>query len=489
MMDYDVIIVSMNYYIFNTGMVNDIGNKLADYSDAGGGVIQMTFASGTSYYSQIAGRWMNEDYNPINYAPNHYGYVSLGDVQEPGHPIMEDISDMEAYYKHSANGVNGGATLVAEYTTGFVLAALTDAGHHAPGGGKIVGLNYFPWWQYTSGDAAALLVNSILWSWGQEIPTPVLPTMRHIYADNGIYEPDVQIIDDDMGWQWAIGGGSAQPVPAPGMTPTISHNIMEVEIMNVDPVITSEIRAYVELDLSLRMSGNKHNTATLRVIENGVNIGEVTVLRDPGSPDIGVLPVTLEMTKGFDYVIEVEYDPDDLSGANPTWIFETHWPDGKFKELKHTFNSNDPTDRVWSIPNIKSFMLGHDIIFEAEAADEGSDDLAFIYNWGDTTPQGVHIFANADPSVLDASTDEATVIFDQDPDRDPDFVRSANNIRSPDGGPIQVRDSISHVFDEGQPAYIFVMLTVLDDDCGDGYPSPYNNGGGYDMDFVELDFR
>jgi hypothetical protein len=488
MMDYDAIVVSMDYYIFNTGMVNDLGNKLADYSDAGGGVVQMTFSAGTAYYSQVAGRWMNEDYNPIDYAPNHYGYVSLGDIITP-HPIMEDVGDMEAYYKHSANGVTSGATLVAEYTTGFVLAALTDAGHHAPGGGKIVGLNYFPWWSYTSGDAALLLANALIWAWGQEIPTPVLPTMTHIYADNGIYNPDVQIIDDDMGWEWLIGGGSAQPVPAAGQTPTISHNIMQVEIFNTDPVITSKIRAYVELDLSLRMSGNKHNTATLRVLENGVNIGEVTVLRDPGSPDIGVLPVTLEMTKGFDYEVQVEYDPDDLSGANPTWIFETHWPDGKFKELKHTFNSNDPTDRVWSIPNIKSFMLGHDIIFEAEAADEGSDDLAFIYNWGDTTPQGVHIFANADPSVLDASTDEATVIFDQDPDRDPDFVRSANNIRSPDGGPIQVRDSISHVFDEGQPAYIFVMLTVLDDDCGDGYPSPYNNGGGYDMDFVELDFR
>ncbi len=105
----------------------------------------------------------------------------------------------------------------------------------------------------------------------------------------------------------------------------------------------------------------------MRLIENGANIGEVTVDRDPGSPDIGVLPVTLEMTKDFDYRLEIEYDPNDLAGANPTWIFTAHWPDGKFKELKHTFNSNDPSDRVWVIPNLKSMMLGHDVIFEAEA--------------------------------------------------------------------------------------------------------------------------
>ncbi len=98
----------------------------------------------------------------------------------------------------------------------------------------------------------------------------------------------------------------------------------------------------------------------------------------------------------------------------------------------------------------------------------------------------MHLFANDDPSVLVGVTDEATVIFNQDPDREPWFDRGANDIRSPAGDSISVKDSISHVFDVGQPYYYYVTLTVMDDDVCDGYPSPYNNDGGYDMEFVEI---
>jgi hypothetical protein len=318
---------------------------------------------------------------------------------------------------------------------------------------------------------------------------PIFPTTLHQYMDNGIYYVNYQVIDDDMWWDFS--GGYPVFMGPPGEDPNdwVSDNIFPVEIENVDPVISPKIRAYVELDLSLRMSGNKHNTATMRVIENGANIGEVTVYRDPGSPDIGVLPVTIEMTKDFDYQLEIEYDPDDLAGANPTWIFSAHWPDGKFKELKHTFNSNDPSDRVWVIDNLKSFMLGHDVIFEAKASDDGSDDLAFIWNWGDSTPFGVHIFACADPDVEVAETDEATVIFNQDPDRDPWFDKGPNTIRSPHGNDISVTDTISHVFDENQPYYYYVMLTVLDDDVEEDYPSTQlHTRNGCDYTHVEIDF-
>ncbi len=316
--------------------------------------------------------------------------------------------------------------------------------------------------------------------------------------DNGIYYFDVQTIDDDMWWAWAP--GDAQPTFVgpnndpnnPGADPAdwISHSIHPIEVYNTDPVISPRIRAYAEIDLSLRMSGNKHNTATLRLLENGGVVGETTVYRDPGAPDVGVLSATLEMTEGFDYTVEIEYDPDDLSGANPTWIFDTHWPDGKIKTLKHTFNSNDPTDRVWTIDNFESFMLGHDIIFEATAFDYGSDDLAFVWNFGDSTPLGVHIYANADPDVHVGMSDEATVIFNQDPDREPWFDKPANTERSPYGTTILVKDTIVHAFDENQPYYYYVGLTVIDDDVKDAYPSTEHSlVPGMDSDCVEIDLR
>jgi hypothetical protein len=321
------------------------------------------------------------------------------------------------------------------------------------------------------------------------IRDPIFPTTEHTFMDNGIYYVDYQTIDDDMNWDFSSG----YPVyvgPAGEEWDWISHTIFPMEIDNVDPVIRPRIGAYGELDLSIRMAGQKRNTATMRLYENGVLIGEETVLRDPGAPDIAVLPATIQMTGDYDYELTVEYDPDDLDGANPTWIFEGHFPDGKIKELRHTFNSNDPTDRVWNIGNVKRLLLGHDIIFEAEASDTGSDDLAFVWNFGDSTPFGVHIYANADPSsATDGVTDEGSLIFNQDGDRDPWFDRAPNTIRSPFGTGISVRDSISHIFDESQPYYYYVMLAVLDDDVGDGYPTTYNNGGGYDMEYAEIDFR
>jgi hypothetical protein len=317
---------------------------------------------------------------------------------------------------------------------------------------------------------------------------PVFPTFEHTYMDNGIYYVDFQIIDDDMNWDFSSG----YPVyvgPAGEENDWISHTIFPVEIDNTDPVISPRIKAYADVDMSMRMSGNKQNTAVMTLLENGAVLAQTEVLRDPGTPDIGVMSARIQMTKGYDYELTIEYIPEDGDGANPTWIFEGHFPDGKIKELRHTFNSNDPDDRIWNLGNVKNMMLGHDIIFEAEATDLGSDDLAFLWNFGDSTPHGIHIYTNDDPSTgVDGVSDEASLVFNQVAG-DPWFDRSANTIRSPFGSAIAVQDTISHVFDENQPYYYYVTLTVMDDDVGDGYPSPYLNGGGYDMEFVEIDFR
>jgi hypothetical protein len=255
MMNYDVIIVTINYYVFNQQTLNDVGDQLADFSDAGGGVIQMTFSAGTSWYSNIAGRWSAEDYNPIPYAPNSYGYQDMGDVHEPDHPIMEGVSSMRAYYKHGATGVTSGALHIADYTTGMTLAASTDLDHHTTGGGRVVGLNFFPWPPYLGGDAMLMLANSVLWTWGEEIPTEIIPTEQHTYGDNGIYYIDLQIIDDDMWWDTSNETTGPVFLGPPGADPNdwIGHSIFPTEIYNVNPLITEPIQAFAELDLMVEL--------------------------------------------------------------------------------------------------------------------------------------------------------------------------------------------------------------------------------------------
>jgi hypothetical protein len=299
-----------------------------------------------------------------------------------------------------------------------------------------------------------------------------------------------------MGWTWtwdADGGPAPGEVPVPGPDATISHNTIRVEVLNTNPVITSKIKAYAPLDLKIRMSGTKTHEATMTLYEtHGGTTTErsVSVTRDPGSPDIGVLGnVQLMMTKDFKYKVVIVVDPQGGGGSNPTWIFDMVFPDGKFKEFKHTFN--DEHGWTWVIDNdeLKKAVLGHDIVFEASADDIGSDDLAFVWNFGDQTPFGVNLYANVDQgTAVEGVSDEATAVFDQLPNRDPDFDRPANDERSPAHNPMHVDDSISHIFDENQPYYYYVTLLVMDDDVCD-YPEKaegFMNDGGYDMEFVEI---
>jgi hypothetical protein len=321
-------------------------------------------------------------------------------------------------------------------------------------------------------------------------PKNLIMPETHDFGDNGVYHVDLQLIDDDM--YWDLSGPQPLYMGPPGEEMKwISHNIFDVTVNNEDPIIHS-VRAYASVDLCIRVSGTKCASATMTLYENGGIYDSVTVHRDPGAPDTGGFPAIIEMTKGFNYEVIVQVDGG--SGGNPTWIFEQHFPDGKFKELKHTFN--DEHGWTWVITNqeLKGALLGHEIIFEAEVSDVGSDDLACVYDWGDYTPHGINLYANTGEELMDAESDECTVIFDQldsahgTGTREDKFTIPANDIRTPDVNPIRLKDKNTHVFDEDQPYYYYVMFTVFDDDVGDGYPSPYITDG-CDMEFIEVDLR
>ncbi len=97
------------------------------------------------------------------------------------------------------------------------------------------------------------------------------------------------------------------------------------------------------------------------------------------------------------------------------------------------------------------------------------------------------MFANSDSSMVEGTSQPAENIFDAHPDRDPWFDKAPNTIRSPDMNPIVIVDEISHAFSEG--GYFYVTLILMDDDVCDGYPSfqSFLNGGGYDIEFMEVD--
>lgn len=480
LLDYDVVLTSTNYYIYDTGKLNALGNVLADYSDLGGGVVQMTFAGGISA-SGFLGRWYNEDYTPIPYTGNYYGYLSLGDVYEPEHTIMEGVADMQAYYSHGTGGVTAGATRLADYTNGNTLCAYTGFDHLAPGGGRIVGLNFFPWPSYVSGDAMRMCANSIIWAWGASIPTPVLDTVSHDYGDNGMYDVVIHVIDDDMWWDLS----GSQPVFMGTGDPNdwVSFSHHPVEVLNVDPDVTP-ISAEVNLDLVIRTTGEPNNDCTMTLWQGMTALGSVTVHHD-GNYKMESMPATLDMGSINDYYITVEYENADPDGANPTWVFEGRFPSGHCKELKNVFKEDGT---IWTIDSglLKGLLLGEDIVFSADGDDDGSDDLVFDWQFGDGG-ESIHVYANDGFTMAVGTSVAPENMPDAHPDRDPWFDVAPNDIRSPEMNPIFIGDEVSHAYEEA--GYYYVTLILMDDDVCDGYPSYqyFMNGGGYDMEFYTVD--
>jgi hypothetical protein len=482
---YDVIFTGINWAPFDGDAV---GDGLAQFVDQGGGVVETvaSFHTNPGWWG-ITGRWRSEGYTTM-VPSGSITFSSTPTILDPSHMIFDGpagvVNPWPSNLVIGVPDVQPGATVIAEYASGPAVAFREDLG-------QVAGLNTFYYGGWFSTDEVVMAANAILWCLGGKEP---IPTFEYAYQDNGIYYFDVQTIDDDMWWDLSgptpvfVGPNNDPSNPGADYEDWISHSIHEIEVLNTDPVITPRMEAYAEVDLSIRTTGQPKEDVEMRLYKGDTMIGSVICFHD-GNEQIKVLSGhAFDMTEINDYHVEVEYFGTG-GGANPTWIFSGHFPSGKVKELKHEFKDGDP---IWYIgPDmLRDMIRGEDIIFEATAYDIGSDDLAFVWNFGDTTPFGVHIYDNVNQDVHVGVSDEATVIFDQDPDREPWFDVSSNSERSPYGTPILIKDTIVHKFDENQPEYYYVGITVMDDDVKDDYPSGQHSlTPGMDTDCVGIDLR
>ncbi len=153
-----------------------LGDVLADYVDAGGGVVMAAFATHASP-TQVTGRFDADDYWAIEPGAQ---LVSDGshfiDPVLPGHPLLTGVTTFDG--GTTSGRVDGAlhpsATLVARWTSPGaepLLAFRTDI--------PVVGLNIFPpsgdvashlWLSTTDGDR--LMANALLQAAG-DLPNPV----------------------------------------------------------------------------------------------------------------------------------------------------------------------------------------------------------------------------------------------------------------------------------------------------------------------------
>jgi hypothetical protein len=150
-----------------------LGNNLADYVDAGGGVVMATFAFNT-LNDNIAGRFNTDDYWALEPALQTSGAATLGTVHEANSPIMAGVSSFDGgtgSFRHPG-AVNAYAVRVADWSDGLPLVV-----RRTINGTKRVDLNFYPpssdngrsqFWD-SSTDGAKLMANSLLFAGSVEI--------------------------------------------------------------------------------------------------------------------------------------------------------------------------------------------------------------------------------------------------------------------------------------------------------------------------------
>ncbi|MBI4184382.1 MAG: tandem-95 repeat protein, partial [Proteobacteria bacterium] len=137
-----------------------IGNRLADYVDAGGGLVTATFIwqnEDAAYLGWSWGRLETDGYMPFENYQGNYFSVSLGSY-DSGHPIMSGpltITSIGGYY-HDVVDLSSDAQLVASWNTGSPFVAVD-------GGSGVVGITLFPNDAYgtLSGDYMQLFGNAL----------------------------------------------------------------------------------------------------------------------------------------------------------------------------------------------------------------------------------------------------------------------------------------------------------------------------------------
>ncbi|QOI99886.1 MAG: PEP-CTERM sorting domain-containing protein [Phycisphaeraceae bacterium] len=164
---YDAVLVWSNVN-FNNAVL--LGDRLADYTDQGGGVVVATFANtsiNTSRY--LRGRFDTDNYHLIPPAlGSSTGRATLGTIGVPGHPIMDGVNTLDggtSSFRPTTLNLTDHAVLVARWSDGRTLVAVSsrfpsrvDLGLYPPSSDS----SSMFW--VASTDGARLMANALLYA-------------------------------------------------------------------------------------------------------------------------------------------------------------------------------------------------------------------------------------------------------------------------------------------------------------------------------------
>jgi len=135
--NYSAVLVYKNWTYADS---TSLGNTLADYYDAGGGVVCTVFETASNRFF-LGGRWASGPYHALARGGIQFTYPGLneiGTIYDSSHPVVDGVTTFTAGARPNYTGLTPSSFRIADYVGGFPLAAAKPyLGHH------IVDLGFF----------------------------------------------------------------------------------------------------------------------------------------------------------------------------------------------------------------------------------------------------------------------------------------------------------------------------------------------------------